>query len=177
MKTFILFCIVITSLSYTAFAQTYHPVIKSYGPVYDVPFAIEKPDPSLDYKIVAEMGEKNEKPAELYPALSHAARMYNLHVHEGVPQNKLHIADVIWGEAIFIVLNNEAYKKKYGVDNPNLKIIEEMKKAGIKIIACGQSIMKFNIAPNEINPDVTIATSRFTAVSTLQMKGYAFFKY
>lgn len=74
-------------------------------------------------------------------------------------------------------MSNEAYQKKYGVDNPNIKVIEELKNAGIKIFACGQSIMKYGIDPKTVSPDVTVAISRFTTVSTYQMKGYAFFKY
>lgn len=154
-----------------------HPVIKNYGGLNDVPFAIDKPDPSLVYNIVVEVSEKIENPKEVYPPLEHIARMYNLHVYGGVPQKNLHVAAVIWGFGIPVIMNNEAYKKKFGVDNPNIGIIEEMKKAGIDFFGCGQSIRKFEIDPVTINPNVTPAISRFTTVSTLQLKGYAFFKY
>ena len=62
------------------------------------------------------------------------------------------------------------------MDNPNLKIIEEMTKAGIKIHACGQSIMLTGIDPTTVNPNIDVVVSRFTTVSDRQMKGYAFFK-
>ena len=73
-------------------------------------------------------------------------------------------------------MNNEAYKKKYGVENPNLKLLEEMKAAGIKIVGCSQAMMKNSIDPSEVNPNVTPIFSRFTTVSSYQLKGYAYFK-
>lgn len=154
-----------------------YPAIKHFGAVAEVPFAVDKPDPTLDYKLVVEMKMKNENPGEIYNPLEHAARMYNLHVYGGVPQKNLHVAVVIFAFPIDIILNNDAYKKKHGVDNPNIKIIHEMKEAGIDIYACGQSIQNFGIDPATINPDVTVALSRFTTVSKLQMKGYAYFSY
>lgn len=157
--------------------QKINPVFKDSGFIWDVPFAIDKPDPSLHYKIVVEAGSAPENPAELYEPLDHIARMYNLHVYGGVPKENLEVAVVLFSSSIDIILKNEAYKKKYGVDNPNIKILEELKNAGIKILACGQSMMKNEINPKEVNPHVIPGISRFTTVSTLQMMGYAFFKF
>ena len=153
------------------------PVIKEYGGVYDVPFAEKMPDPTLQYKIIVDVGEKNEKPAELFAPFEHIARMYNLHVYGGVPQKNLDVAVALHSEAIFMTLNNEAYKKKFGVDNPNIKILSELKEAGVKLFGCGQAIERNNIPKEDINQDITVALSRFTVVSEYQMKGYAFFKY
>lgn len=184
--TIMLSILVIGAGVYVLFGHTLlHPVIKNFGPVYDVPFAVEKPDTSLEYKIVADCGEikekssdkPNDKPDEMYSPLQHISRLYNLHIYGGVQQKNLQVAVVIWGDPISIIMNNEAYRKKYGVDNPNIKIISEMKQAGIKFYACGQSMMKYGVDPVTVNPDVTVAISRFTAVSTLQLKGYAYFKF
>lgn len=174
---FILSLIAIGTISVSKAQTVLHPVIKNYGAMTDVPFAVDKPDPSLVYNIVVEASEKIENPKEVYPPLEHIARMYNLHVYGGIPQKNLHVAAVIWGFGIPVVMNNAAYKKKYGVDNPNIAIIEEMKKAGIDLYGCGQSIMRFDIDPATLNPNITPAISRFTTVSTLQLKGYAIFKY
>src|SRR5688572_13332110 len=118
---------------YLLFAQgkAVYPVIKNFGPVFEVPFTAGRPDADTDYKIVVDCGEAAgkpiEKPGEMYAPLQHVARMYNLHIYGGVKQQNLHMAVAIWGDPITIVMNNEAYKKKYGVDNPNLKIISELK--------------------------------------------------
>ncbi len=182
-KTLIVLSIIIIGVvAYEVYAHTMlYPVIKSFGPVYDVPFAVEKPDSTMQYKIVADCGEVKEKstvkPEEIYSALQQISRMYNLHIYGGVPQKNLQVAVVIWGDPIGIIMTNEAYKKKYGIDNPNIKIISEMKQAGISFYACGQSMMKYGVDPASINPDVTAAVSRFTTVSTLQLKGYAYLKF
>ena len=44
--------------------QKINPVFKDSGFIWDVPFAIDKPDPSLHYKIVVEAGSAPENPAE-----------------------------------------------------------------------------------------------------------------
>jgi intracellular sulfur oxidation DsrE/DsrF family protein len=67
-------------------------------------------------------------------------------------------------------------KKKYGVDNPNLKVLEELKAAGVKIVGCAQAMMKSSIDPTDLNPIIKPIFSRFTTVSSYQLKGYAYFK-
>ena len=67
-------------------------------------------------------------------------------------------------------------KARFDEEN-NLKWASRMKEAGVKFYACGQSIAKFNIDPAAVNPNVTVAISRFTAVSTFQLKGFAYFKF
>jgi hypothetical protein len=100
------------AITYKALDRKMYPVIKNFGVVYDVPFAVEKPDTTMPYKIIVDMCEKNAKPEELYPPLEHIARMYNVHVYGGVKQENLDVAIAVWGEPITVVLNNEAYKKK-----------------------------------------------------------------
>lgn len=154
-----------------------HPAIKDYGTMYDVPFATDKPDPSKKYKIIVESAANFEKPEEFYAPFEHISRMYNLHVYAGIPQKNLFVEVVVFGPSVSVLLNNEAYKQKFGVDNPNLKIIEEMTKAGIKVHACGQSVILTGIDPATVNSNADVVVSRFTTVSDRQMKGYAFFKF
>jgi intracellular sulfur oxidation DsrE/DsrF family protein len=154
-----------------------NPAIKHYGSVFDVPQANDKPDTSMVYKIIAEAAAGIDKPEEVYAPFEHISRMYNLHVYAGVPQKNLNVELVVFGPSVAVLLNNEAYRKKFGVDNPNLTIIKEMTNAGIKVHACGQSIMLTNIDPATLNSNADIVVSRFTTVSNRQMKGYAFFKF
>lgn len=154
-----------------------NPVIKSTGAVYDVPYAVEKPDPNQEYKIIATIGKEFEMPSEIHPLLSHFARMYNLHVYAGVPKEKLNFVLVFYFKALDAVLDNNTYKAKYNIDNPNLKVIEELKNAGVKVLVCGQSIEVSKIDYRTISQMVGIATSRFTAVTSYQMKGYGYFSF
>ena len=107
--------------------------------------------------------------------LDYAARMYNLHIYAGVPKENLAFVFVVFSGSTPIALSNEEYKKRFGVTNPNAEILEEFKKNGIRIIVCGQSMMKQNLEPSMIYPGVEMAVSRFTATTDLMKKGYLLF--
>jgi intracellular sulfur oxidation DsrE/DsrF family protein len=75
------------------------------------------------------------------------------------------------------LLNNEAYQKKFKTNNPNLKLIEELRQAGVKIAVCGQSLVRREIDPKQLAPGVEVAVSMLTTFSMYQLKGYAAMKF
>lgn len=161
-----------------SWAQTpQNPVIKSAGTIYDVPYATVKPDPNIDYNIVIDVATGPDKPEHLNPSLENVARLINLHVVGGVPLKKLHIVLALHHSSAVAVLNNEVYQDKFNVDNPNLKLIEELKHAGVKITVCAQSLIRREIDPTQLAPGVEVATSMLTTFTTYQMKGYAALKF
>jgi intracellular sulfur oxidation DsrE/DsrF family protein len=176
MKSLLLFVLLGVSLS--AFSQNrINPVIKNYGGIFDIPYAEEKPDPTLEYKIVIEIATASDKPDSTNWALYNVARLINLHAMGGVPKEKLHVVLAIHGGAAFSVMNNEAYKAKYGVDNPSLKLFKELDQACVKMFVCGQSIIARNIDRFKMVPEVKVATSMLTTMTTYQLKGYAALKF
>lgn len=176
MKNLLIFTLLAVSVS--AFSQSrINPVIKSYGGIFDIPYAEEKPDPTLDYKIIIEIATASDKPDSTNWALYNVARLINLHVMGGVPKEKLHVVLAIHGGAAFSVMNNEAYKAKYGVDNPTLKLFKELDQAGVKMFVCGQSILARNIDRFKMVPEVKVASSMLTTMTTYQLKGYAALKF
>lgn len=51
-----LFTALVMIVGFSLSAQTrVFPVIKNYGGIFEVPDAVEKPNPELDYKIVVEL--------------------------------------------------------------------------------------------------------------------------
>lgn len=172
MKT--LLTIIIFCISFSLMAQkTVNPIIKNYGGIYDLPFAEEKIDPALDYKIVVEVVRGSENPEDLNWALNNVARMLNLHAMAGVKKEKLHVVLAIHGGAAFTVMNNEEYLKKYKVENPNLDLYKALQEAGVKILVCGQSLIARDIDKDKMVPEVKIASSMLTTMTTFQLKGYA----
>lgn len=152
--------------------------VKDFGKVYDVPFATDRPDPNMQYKIVFEASVEAFDSSVIYPPLEHLARLYNLHAYGGVPQKNLDVVLVVGGNGIAVEMTNEAYKKRYGLDNPNLKILSQLKEAGIKLNGCAQATLKHHIDPStEVNPNMALVFSRLTTISMLQLKGYAYFKF
>ncbi len=118
---FLLLILVAGSIS----AQTkLHPVIKGYGEIFDVPYAEEKPDPKMAYKIVVDIGQPVEDSSIIFETFDHVARMYNLHIYGGVPRQKLTVVLVVHAKSTPAFLNDEAYKKKYGISNPDPGIIQ-----------------------------------------------------
>ena len=154
-----------------------NPVVKGFGTVSEVPYAVEKPDPAIDYKIVVEISSAPEKNDAVHEFFDKVAAVVNLHALGGVPKDKLHVVMVVHGAAAQYIVNNEAYQKKFGVNNPNLALFTALNDAGVKIFVCGQSVIKRNIDPATIAPEVKVALSAITTLTTYELKGYALLKY
>jgi intracellular sulfur oxidation DsrE/DsrF family protein len=169
----ILFCLSLSAAS----QNRVNPVVKNFGGIFEIPYAEEKPDPTLDYKIIVEVVSNTEKYDSINWPLYNVARLLNLHAAGGVPKEKIQVVVVIHGSAAFTVLNNETYKAKYGTDNPNLKLYQELHQAGVKMFVCGQSLIARKIDRFKMVPEVKVATSALTTLTTHQLKGYAVLKF
>ena len=105
----------LTSISYSQ--NRVFPAVKNYGGIFEIPYAVEKPDPNMKYNIVVEVERENDKPDSLNWALNNVARLVNLHVMGGVPKENLDVVIVLHGGSTYNVMQNDVYKKKYGTDN------------------------------------------------------------
>ena len=77
-----------------------NPVIKTQGGVFEIPYAEEKPDPSIRYKIVIEVERQSEKPDTINWALNNVARLLNLHAIGGVPSKSMEVVLAIHAELL-----------------------------------------------------------------------------
>ena len=75
------------------------------------------------------------------------------------------------------ILNDANYKAKFGIANPNLKVLSEMKKAGVELFVCGQFLLTEKIDPKTISPDVTVASDALIVLMSYQNDGYALMSY
>ncbi|MFM7853958.1 MAG: DsrE family protein [Flammeovirgaceae bacterium] len=153
------------------------PAVQRYGGIFEIPYAVEKPDPTMKYNIVVEVERESEAPDSLNWALNNVARLVNLHVVGGVPKENLDVVIVLHGGATYITMNNDKYLKKYKKENPNLQLFQELSKAGVKIFVCGQSLINRKVDRTKILSEVKIATSMLTTLTTYQLKGYALLKF
>ena len=176
MKKIVTLGMFLVSLSLSAQTRLF-PVIKNYGGIFEVSDAVEKPDPNLDYKIVVELVSGSDKASELNSSLNNIARLINLHAIGGVAKEKLTVVVAIHGEASYSIMDNEAYQEKYKTPNPNLGLYKELQEAGVKMFICGQSLIGRSIDRTKIVPQVKIATSMLTTLTTYQLKGYAVLKF
>lgn len=152
------------------------PTIAGYGKIHYLPKAAYRPKPDQTYRIVFLATKAAAKPDAVSPALDHVARTVNLYTAAGVPLSHLKLVAVVAGPDTPVVMNNAAYKARFGVDNPNLKLIAELRKAGVDVAVCGQAVAESGIAYDEVNSHVTLALSALTTITTLEHQGYSLFQ-
>jgi intracellular sulfur oxidation DsrE/DsrF family protein len=80
---------------------------------------------------------------------------------------------VFHGAAVDGILDDTHYKAKFGTNNPNLKVIGEMKKHGVELFVCGQYLAAEKIDPKTIMPDVMLAADALLVLIQYQNEGYA----
>ncbi|HRI26310.1 MAG TPA: DsrE family protein [Ferruginibacter sp.] len=159
-------------------ARAQYPVIRAgdWSGIIPVPEATEKPDPTLNYKFLFELTSLNPDSAakEVDYGLSEVARVINLHVASGVPLKKISVVIVIHAAALKAFGTNAYYKEKFKTDNPNIKVVEDLKKLGVgaKFIACGQAMNFIGIKKEEMLPDISVSLTAQTVISHYQLKGY-----
>jgi intracellular sulfur oxidation DsrE/DsrF family protein len=150
--------------------------VPGYPVAREVPNAHELPDPGMDYKIVWGIGQgAKDHTAEVNPSLPTLAQYVNTLAKWGVPAEKRHIIVMFHQRSadFDIVMNNDAYKAKYGKDNPNIALIKLLKKAGVEFRACGQAVVGRKIDAKDVNPDIQVDLWAMTTFFNLQMKGFA----
>lgn len=175
---FFLFCVAALFISFSSAAQTpQFPIVNGFGGIYEIPDATERPDGTLEYKILVDLTSPSEDPKQISRFVDNVARMMNLHGLAGVTQDRIKVKVVLHGGGIFTLLNDENYKKKYEVDNPNLAVFEALEEAGAEILVCGQSLIARNLKTSDLWPGVTVAHSALTTITTYSMKGYIVLKF
>jgi intracellular sulfur oxidation DsrE/DsrF family protein len=159
------------------FARAYYPLIKGskWSGVMPVESITEIPDPRMRYKLLLEdvFPIKDSVSAkEVNGGLAEVGRIINLHIASGIPKNKLDIVVVVHGPALFSLYTNPEYHKKYGIDNPNIAMMDELVKNGVRFIVCGQAMNFLDIKKEELDPRVHISLTAQTVLSGYQLKGY-----
>jgi intracellular sulfur oxidation DsrE/DsrF family protein len=153
--------------------QTTHagPLIESAGAVFAVSPTFTTPT-DRDYKVAFEVAIPSPDPANMNQRINTVARFLNMHAQAGVPEQQLSGAIVAHGAASFELLDDEAYRTKFGVDNPNSAVIRELIAAGQPVILCGQSAASRGVPIEGLIPGVQVALSAITAFVVLQDEGY-----
>ena len=150
-------------------------LVPGYDAARDVPDAKELPDPKIDYKVLFSVSNgAKDRDAEVNPMLPTIARYLNTLGKYGVPADHRHLVVMFHQRSpdFDIVMTNEAYKARYGKDNPNIALIHALKQAGVEFRACGQALGGRKIDAKEVNPDIQIDLWAMTSMMNLQMKGF-----
>jgi intracellular sulfur oxidation DsrE/DsrF family protein len=147
--------------------------ITAAGNYHPLPKAAYQPNPANTYKVVFSLTKSSDKPGEINPALERVARTVNLYAAAGVPLDHLKFVAVAYGATTPVVLDDEHYKAQFGVANPNLPVIAQLRKAGVEVAVCGQAMAEHHYQDEWAAKDVTISLSALTTITELEQQGYA----
>ncbi len=154
-----------------------YPLIKEakMGGVITILNPEEMPDPKMKFKILFNFTQgatSSSKSKELNGALAEVARVINLHIAAGVPKKNLDFVLVGHASALFSLLDDEHYRKKFKIDNPNVKLIKELQEAGVMFTVCGQAMNFLDIERESLLPGIKLAYSAKTVITNYGLKGY-----
>ena len=149
------------------------PTVHGYGKIHNLPEAAYRPQADQTYRIVFSITQASKSPASVNAALDHVARTVNLYTAAGVPLDHLSFVAVVSGPATPLVLNDAQYRTAYGVANPNLALIAELRTAGVDVAVCGQAVAEHKFQYDWVDKSVALALSALTTVTTLEHQGYS----
>lgn len=161
----------------TASAQTpprlAGPVIEPFGATFAPPADAWTPAPSTDLKVAFDVAAANPDPKAINSGIDTIARYLNMHARAGMPAANVKAALVVHGTAARDMLSHDAYRKRHGIDNPNLPLLDALHRAGVRIYLCAQSAAGRGIQWDEVAPPVKVALSAITAHALLAREGYS----
>jgi intracellular sulfur oxidation DsrE/DsrF family protein len=147
------------------------PVLERWGPVLDDVEVDYLPLPAA-YRVAFDVWIGPDEPDVLNPRLETLARFMNYNARLGVPVEDMQLAVVLHGSAGRAVLENDAYRSRFGVDNPDLALMAALAERGVRFLICGQSAAHRGYTRAEMVEPVRVAASAYTALSGLQAEGY-----
>ena len=169
-----------SSISFQTSAQNNRvdgKIIKDFGETFNIENADIKTDTTAIFKVIFDVSKTSEDKSIPNKYIVTAARFLNMHANEGMTKDQLKVALTIHGSAWQDVLNNKDYKEKFGVDNPNLKLINQLNEVGVDVILCGQTAVYRGLNKDNVMPSVKFALSAMTALIQYQNNGYIYISF
>ena len=155
-------------------AQAEKPLaIPGFGVSTDIPNAKQLPDPNMVVKVLFDVSKAAPKPDDVNPILEALARYINTLDKWGVPADHRKLAVIFHQGGAEIVMNNAAYRERTGHDNPNIALIQALKKAGVELHVCGQGVLARKIDPKTILPEIDVDLWALVTIVNFEMQGYA----
>ena len=152
---------------------TFGPAIEGYGPTYPIDDRDVALDEDRTYRAVFDAAAYADGPSALNTRLVSVARFLNMHTRNATALENIEVAVVVHGAALKTLFNHEAYRRLFGIDNPNLELVTRLHDAGVRFYVCGQS-MAFGAYPKSNLADpAQLALSAMTMLTVLQNDGYA----
>jgi intracellular sulfur oxidation DsrE/DsrF family protein len=149
------------------------PVIPQADGFIIIPNAKIPPDKNRIYRAIFDATKTSKDSSQLIPALNMAGSELNAFSVSKIPLSHAKFVVVFHGTALNGILDDEHYKAKFGISNPNLKVLSGLKKSGVLLFVCGQNLLAENIDPKTISQDVAVASDALIVLMAYQNDGYA----
>ena len=164
--------LLILLVTFFGYAQQSSVIVENYGAVYKVEDPDLKFETDQKYNAVFDIYTDSEDITKTNKLLDGVARYINMHSEQGVPKENMNIAVILHGTATKDVLNNNAYKRFFKSENPNIELINKLIDANVKVYVCGQSYTGNAYGKEDKLPKVRMAISAMTALVMYQSEGY-----
>lgn len=150
------------------------PAIAGYGKIHAVnekksPYVAS---PQSISKFVFQVTQATPNPEAVHPQLEKVARAINLMVADGVPTDRMNIVVLIGGSAADVAMNNNHYRTVFGIENPNVDLLNKLHKVGVSIVVSDQALAAKNVNSRVLVDFASTALSSFTAITSLVQAGY-----
>ena len=145
--------------------------VPGFGEIRDLPYAQERPNPKLRYRVVFSISKAAGKPGEANPSLLKVARFLNLLAHDGIRPRKGDIVAIAFGPATSALVQDPA--PSAGASNPNSALIEKLQAAGVIVAVCSQAMQGQGYTSKQMLPGVRIDDAAIVTMANLQLSGFA----
>jgi intracellular sulfur oxidation DsrE/DsrF family protein len=126
------------------------------------------------YRVVFEARGGADAPDHLVPAVNMAGSELNTFAAHGIRRSNVHLVVVFHTTASnAAVLDNAHYRARFGVNNPNLPVLADLRRQGVLLVVCGQSLLADHVPLEAVSHDVTIAEDGVVVLMSYGSQGYA----
>ncbi|MEL7449754.1 MAG: DsrE family protein [Pseudomonadota bacterium] len=147
------------------------PAIDGFGPAASVETDFAIPE-GMPLRLSFDVSTRS-KPGKTNSTLVAAARFINMHARAGVADDRMQLAVVVHGKAVFDVASAGAAGEGKTTAHANEPLVTALIEQGVRIIVCGQSAAYYDVTNEALLPGVEMALSAMTAHAVLQQQGYA----
>lgn len=150
-----------------------HPEIKHSGGIVAPSDSVNWPSSDKTYKAIFDVTKKSVDKSKVNPGLFHVARTVNVFAAADVEKDHRKFVAIVSGPAAYSVLDDAAYKKRFGQKNPNTPLLKAMAESGVTLHVCAQSVAALGLDPDSLNKHVKVALSALSDLIIYGDRGYA----
>ncbi|MEJ2163707.1 MAG: DsrE family protein [Robiginitalea sp.] len=173
-------CLLVVFLAvFSAFGQDDRtgPIIADFGPYWEIPEATYETDRSQRFHVVFDVMQSPEDKKQVNPWIETAARFLNMHAQDGVAKSQMKVALVVHNQASTDLLDDSHYKARFGIPNPNSKLLRQLMETGVDVVFCGQSSIARKVPIENTVEGIQLSLSAMTALIQFQNQGYRLIKF